>query len=159
MTMSSRRIVYAVVLGIGAGAIAITAAPATIPTRVPLSHPLLQAPTPAVAGGSPAFDVVSVKRNPEPGTNYPLSPPVGGRLALRNQTVTSLISSSSGFQDYQIIGGPAGCGPTDSISTLGSKPRRPRRHRRCCCGSGPCLRIASTWSCTTNSASSRSTDW
>jgi hypothetical protein len=41
MTMSSRRIVYAVVLGIGAGAIAITATPATTPTRVPLSHPLL----------------------------------------------------------------------------------------------------------------------
>jgi hypothetical protein len=25
-----------------------------------------------------------MKRNPEPGTTYPLSPPVGGRLALRN---------------------------------------------------------------------------
>src|SRR4026209_539917 len=69
--------------------------------------PMLQAPTPAVAGGTPAFDVVSIKRNPEPGTNYPLSPPVGGRLALRNQTVRGLISSSYGVQDYQLIGGPA----------------------------------------------------
>jgi len=81
-------------LGLGAATIAVTAAPG-------------QGPAPAVAGGSPAFDVVSVKRNPEPGTNYPLSPPVGGRLALRNQTVRGLISSSYGVQDYQIIGGPA----------------------------------------------------
>lgn len=75
-----------------AAAVAIAAAP--------------QAPTPAVAGGAPAFDVVAIKRNPEPGTNNPLSPPVGGRLALRNQTVRGLISSSYGMQDYQIIGGP-----------------------------------------------------
>jgi uncharacterized protein (TIGR03435 family) len=65
-----------------------------------------QAPTPAVAGGAPAFDVVSIKRNPEPGTNNPLTPPVGGRLTLRNQTVRGLISSSYGLQDYLIIGGP-----------------------------------------------------
>ena len=93
-------------LSIGAATIAITAAPAAIPARSLLSRPLLQAPTPAVAGGNPAFDVVSVKRDPEPGTNYPLSPPVGGRLALRNQTVRGLISSSYGVQDYQIVGGP-----------------------------------------------------
>ena len=61
---------------------------------------------PAVPGGSPAFDVISVKRNPESGSNYPLSPPVGGRLTLRSQTVRGLISSSYGVQDYQIIGGP-----------------------------------------------------
>ena len=66
-----------------------------------------QAPTPAVAGGQPAFDVISIKRNPEPGTNNPLTPPVGGRLALRNQAVRGLISSSYGLQDYLIIGGPA----------------------------------------------------
>src|SRR5262245_38471869 len=65
-----------------------------------------QAPSPAVAGGTPAFDVISVKRNRETGTNYPLSPPVGGRLTLRNRTVRGLISSSYGVQDYQIIGGP-----------------------------------------------------
>jgi uncharacterized protein (TIGR03435 family) len=65
-----------------------------------------QAPTPAVAGGTPAFDVIAIKRNAEPGTNYPLTPPVGGRLALRNQTVRGLISSSYGVQDYQIVGGP-----------------------------------------------------
>ncbi|HEU4692887.1 MAG TPA: TIGR03435 family protein, partial [Vicinamibacterales bacterium] len=70
------------------------------------ARPLLQAPTPAVAGAAPAFDVVSIKRNPEPGNNYPLSPPVGGRLALRKQTVRGLISSSYGIQDYLIIGGP-----------------------------------------------------
>ena len=69
--------------------------------------PLLQAPAPAVAASAPAFDVASIKRNPQPGTNNPLSPPVGGRLALRNQTVRGLISSSYGVQDYQIIGGPA----------------------------------------------------
>ena len=104
--MPSRRTVCAVLLSISAGAIVITAAPGTIPARSPLSRPLRQAPTPAVAGGSPAFDVVSVKRNPEPGTNNPLSPPVGGRLVLRNQTVRGLISSSYGVQDYLIIGGP-----------------------------------------------------
>lgn len=65
-----------------------------------------QAPTPTAAGGAPAFDVISIKRNPGPGSNYPLSPPVGGRLALRNQSVRGLISSSYGVQDYQIIGGP-----------------------------------------------------
>jgi uncharacterized protein (TIGR03435 family) len=104
--VSSGRIVFAVLLSIGTAGIVITAAPATIRSRSPLSRPLLQAPTPAVAGDSPAFDVVSVKRNPEPGTNHPLSPPVGGRLTLRNQTVRGLISSSYGVQDYQIIGGP-----------------------------------------------------
>ena len=38
-----------------------------------------------------------------------------------------------------------GCGPTGSISMLGSKPHRRHRHHRCCCGSGPSLRIASSW--------------
>ncbi len=66
-----------------------------------------QAPAPAVAGDTPAFDVVSIKRNTEPGNNYPLSPPVGGRLALRKQSVRGLISSSYGVQDYLIVGGPA----------------------------------------------------
>lgn len=70
------------------------------------ASPLAQAPTPAVAGAAPAFDVISIKRNMEPGSSYPLSPPVGGRLALRKQSVRGLISSSYGMQDYQIIGGP-----------------------------------------------------
>lgn len=75
------------------------------------THALRSSPFQAVATAervdAPVFDVVSVKRNPEPGTNYPLSPPIGGRLVLRNQTVRGLISSSYGVQDYQIIGGPS----------------------------------------------------
>jgi hypothetical protein len=99
--------VYAGLLSLGMATVGVTAAPADIPIRSSVSTPLLQAPTPAVAGGAPAFDVVSVKRSPEPGGNYPLSPPIGGRLALRRQSVRGLISSSYGVQDYQIIGGPA----------------------------------------------------
>ena len=105
--VSTPRLVCAVILTASSAATVIIAAPGVTPTRSPLARPLLQAPTPAVAGGSPAFDVVSIKRNPERGTNYPLSPPVGGRLALRNQSVRSLISSSYRVQDYLIIGGPA----------------------------------------------------
>jgi uncharacterized protein (TIGR03435 family) len=105
-TPSTSRLVCAVMLSASIATVVIGAAPAVISTRSPLKRPLLQAPTAAVAGGSPAFDVISIKRNPEPGTNYPLSPPVGGRLALRNQSVRGLISSSYGVQDYLIIGGP-----------------------------------------------------
>jgi uncharacterized protein (TIGR03435 family) len=104
--LSTTRLVCAVILAASSTAPMIIAAPGVIPTRSPLARPLLQAPTPAASGGTPAFDVASIKRNPEPGTNYPLSPPVGGRLALRNQTVRGLISSSYGVQDYLIIGGP-----------------------------------------------------
>lgn len=92
MPGAARADVIAICLVLGAATVTISAAP--------------QAPAPAVAGSKPAFDVVSIKRNPEPGGNYPLSPPVGGRLALRRQSVRGLISSSYGMQDYQIIGGP-----------------------------------------------------
>src|SRR5262245_17963597 len=105
-SVSRQRLACASLLSLSAATVAVAAAPGVAPARSPLSPMLLQAPTPAVAGSTPAFDVTSVKRNPEPGTNYPLSPPVGGRLTLRNQTVRGLISSSYGVQDYQIIGGP-----------------------------------------------------
>jgi uncharacterized protein (TIGR03435 family) len=106
LSTSARRLACAGLIGVSAATLAVAGVPGVVPGRFPLSPTPLQAPAPAVAGGTPAFDVVSIKRNPEPGTNYPLSPPVGGRLALRNQTVRGLISSSYGVQDYQIIGGP-----------------------------------------------------
>ena len=112
---STTRLACAVLLSLSAVAVVIAAAPSSVLVRSPLSPTLRQAPTPAVAsaptpavaGGTPAFDVISIKRNIEPGTNFPLSPPVGGRLSLRKQTVRGLISSSYGIQDYLIIGGPA----------------------------------------------------
>src|ERR1044072_2680674 len=101
------RLACGMVLTVGVSAVAIAAAPSTLPPHPLLSPRLLQAPTPAAAGGTPAFDVISIKKNPEPGGNGPLSPPVGGRLRLVNQSVRGLISSSYRMQDYQIIGGPA----------------------------------------------------
>ena len=71
-----------------------------------MSTRLLQSPTPAVAGGAPAFDVISIKRNIDPNSATLFALPVGGRLRLVNQTARMLINSSYGIQDYQIIGDP-----------------------------------------------------
>ena len=71
-----------------------------------MSARLLQSPTPAVAGGAPAFDVISIKRNIDPNSATLFAVPVGGRLRLVNQTARMLINSSYGMQDYQIVGGP-----------------------------------------------------
>ncbi|MGE3403034.1 MAG: M56 family metallopeptidase [Vicinamibacterales bacterium] len=103
--VSRWRVAGGVLISVAVATVAVAATPA-MPSATRLAAPLLQSPTPAVAAGSPAFDVVSIKRNPEPGTTLPLSPPVGGRLRLRNQSVRGLISSSYGVQPYQIIGGP-----------------------------------------------------
>jgi hypothetical protein len=92
--LSTTRLVCAALLTVGAATTVTIASPAVIPASSPLAKPLLQAPTPAVAGGTPAFDVVSMKRNTEPGNNYPLSPPVGGRLALRKQLMCSSSTTS-----------------------------------------------------------------
>ncbi len=79
---------------------------AVAPVRSPMSARLLQSPAPAVAGGAPAFDVISIKRNIDPNSATLFALPVGGRLRLVNQTARMLINSSYGIQDYQIIGGP-----------------------------------------------------
>ncbi|HEY7191960.1 MAG TPA: TIGR03435 family protein, partial [Vicinamibacterales bacterium] len=60
----------------------------------------------AVAGGAPAFDVISIKRNTDPNSPSMFALPVGGRLRLVNQTTRMLINSSYQIQDYQIVGGP-----------------------------------------------------
>jgi bla regulator protein blaR1 len=79
---------------------------AVAPARSPMPAGMLQAPTPAVAGGAPAFDVISIKRNNDPNGPAMFALPVGGRLRLVNQTTRMLINSSYRIQDYQIIGGP-----------------------------------------------------
>jgi len=92
-----------------AALIVLTVSPlrAVVPVRPRLmGSPALQAPTPAVAGGIPAFDVISIKKNDDPNSATLLNFPVGGRLRLINQTVRMLVSSSYGIQDYQIVGGP-----------------------------------------------------
>jgi len=61
---------------------------------------------PAVAGGTPAFDVASIKRNPDIGGPRLFPLPAGGRVRLTNQTLRTLINSAYRIQDYQIIGGP-----------------------------------------------------
>ncbi|HEV3311471.1 MAG TPA: M56 and DUF3738 domain-containing protein [Chloroflexota bacterium] len=65
-----------------------------------------QALTPAVAGGKPAFDVASVKRNMDPDGPHLFQALPGGRVNLINQTVRELIYSAYQTQDYRIIGGP-----------------------------------------------------
>lgn len=79
---------------------------AMAPDRSPKRARVLQSPTSAVAGGAPAFDVISIKRNLDPNSATLFALPVGGRLRLVNQTARMLINSSYGIQDYQIIGGP-----------------------------------------------------
>ena len=93
---------------IAAALIVLTVSPlrAVVPVRSRPGPTPLQAPTPAVVGGTPAFDVVSIKKNNDPNSATLFNVPVGGRLRLVNQTVQMLVSSSYGVQNYQIIGGP-----------------------------------------------------
>src|SRR5262245_32546206 len=61
---------------------------------------------PAVAGGKPAFDAATVKRQIDPNAPMMFSAPAPGRARLLNQTVRSLLFSAYQVQDYQVIGGP-----------------------------------------------------
>lgn len=73
---------------------------------VALTAPAYQTLTPAVAGGQPAFEVASVKRNLDPDAPRLFQAQPGGGVNLLNQTVRQLIYSAYQLQDYQVLGGP-----------------------------------------------------
>jgi uncharacterized protein (TIGR03435 family) len=66
-----------------------------------------QVPSPAVAGGTPAFDVASIKPNQSGELGVTIAPQPGGRFIAINATLRTIIRNAYQLQAYGLIGGPS----------------------------------------------------
>jgi uncharacterized protein (TIGR03435 family) len=64
------------------------------------------AQTPSAPGRSPAFEVASIKRNVSGSDNASVRGQPGGRLAITNTTLRTIIRNVYRLQGFQIAGGP-----------------------------------------------------
>ncbi len=66
-----------------------------------------QRPTPAVAGGTPAFEVISIKRNVDTSPDkWGMRAFPGGRVNIFNLSLKTFIANIYGVRPYLVIGGP-----------------------------------------------------
>ncbi len=77
-----------------------------IPLAIGATAPVLRAQAPAVAGGSPAFEVASIKPNLGSDLARRFEATPGGRVNLINLTPREMIFRAYQTQDHLVVGGP-----------------------------------------------------
>ncbi|MEQ1759183.1 MAG: M56 family metallopeptidase [Vicinamibacterales bacterium] len=88
------------------------------------SAPHLRAQAPAVAGGSPSFEVASVKQNTSGENARGFQAIPGGRVTLTNLTLRDLIVRAYETQEHLVVGGPdwVGTDRFDIVATATGHP-------------------------------------